>query len=588
MVTRSARTGRSLLLMVVALLLPRAVSAQPVLAVNPTSLNIETSQGVNIPTEAVQVRNAGKRALKWTVTAPTATWLRVSPTGGTNAGTLSLTFGTSGLGVGAHQTSFRVNSNAGSVTFTVTVTIVAGQPPAPPRLVVSCPANMSAASSNGSPVAVTYNATASGGVAPLTVGGTPASGSSFPVGTTPVAVTARSSDGQAASCGFSVTVTYTAPPPPPPPPPPSSGYGPLSTITCPSGAVDIWPGTSIQTTVNAYPGNTTFCIRAGTHAIRSSITPKTGNTFVGEYGAVLDGTGWSTGDGTDAAFRAHNQDIDYVTIRNLVIRNMPQRGIHAFYWMSDHWTIEYNEITTTQWGLVFAGDFLIRNNKIHHNAGGGYLGTYAHNTRLENNEIAYNGREQKVGESANVTFLNNFVHHNVGDGIWYDSNNTGALIDGNRVEDNGYAGIFFEIGSGVTIRNNTVRRSGGAGVFISTSKNAQIHSNTLDTNFRGILYFVNCAAIGGGTVGFDLANNAAYDNTFIVGTQSDAFAAGFSYTGCTATQAAAYQNGSKNLTFLRNVYDVPAPTTGRYWLWNGLHYWNEWQSLGKDVDGVSR
>ena len=51
---------------------------------------------------------------------------------------------------------------------------------------------------------------------------------------------------------------------------------------------------------------------------------------------------------TQAAFRAHNQDIDYVTIRNLVIRNMPQRGIHAYHWMSDHWTIEYNEIASNR------------------------------------------------------------------------------------------------------------------------------------------------------------------------------------------------------------------------------------------------
>ena len=45
-------------------------------------------------------------------------------------------------------------------------------------------------------------------------------------------------------------------------------------------------------------------------------------------------------------------------------------------------------------------------------------------TRPEGNEIAYNGLEQKVMESVNVTFRNNFVHHNVGDGIWYDSDNT--------------------------------------------------------------------------------------------------------------------------------------------------------------------
>ena len=79
----------------------------------------------------------------------------------------------------------------------------------------------------------------------------------------------------------------------------------------------------------------------------------------------------------------------------------------------------------------------IRNNYIHHNVGnpsspipgergGGYVGQYADNTIVDNNEIAYNGPEQKVGLSANVTFRNNFVHHNLGDGIWYDLNNNAA------------------------------------------------------------------------------------------------------------------------------------------------------------------
>jgi parallel beta-helix repeat protein len=583
MVRRFGRSGPFLFLILAALLLPLPASAQAVLAVNPTSFSLQAYQGDNVPPQTVQVRNAGKRALKWSVVAPAVNWLSVSPTSGTNTGTLTLTFGTSALPAGTYQTSFRVDSNAGSFTVPVQVSLVAGRTAAPAELVVSCPGNMSVASPDGSPVVVTYSATASGGVAPVTVSGTPVSGSSFAVGTTPVLVTARSSDGQTASCGFSVTVTYS----PPPPPPSASAVGPQSTITCPAGAVDIWPGVSIQNVVNSYGGNTTFCLRAGTHSIRSSITPKTGNTFVGEYGAVLDGTGWSATESTQAAFRAHNEDIDYVTIRNLVIRNMPQRGIQAFYWMSDHWTIEYNEIASNLTGISFAPHFIIRNNYIHHNTSGGYLGTYAHSTILENNEIAYNGREQKVGESANVTFRNNFVHHNAGDGIWYDSNNTGALVEGNRVEDNGYSGIFTEISSDIIIRNNTVRRSGNAGMFISTSKNAQIYNNTLDTNFRGILYFVNCSSVGGGSIGFDLANNSAYDNTVIVGTQSDVLANGFSYTLCTSTQVAPYLNGSKNLTFSRNTYYVPSPTTtARYWLWNGLKYWNEWQALGKDGDGV--
>jgi len=375
----------------------------------------------------------------------------------------------------------------------------------------------------------------------------------------------------------------------------SSPYGPQSTITCPAGAVDIWPGQYIQGAVNAYPGTTTFCLRAGVHSVTSSIRPKTGNTFVGEYGAILDGTGyWPTNDGTQAAFRAHNEDIDYVTIRNLVIKNMPQQGIHAYYWMSDHWTIEYNEIASNKWGLEFGPNFTIRNNYIHHNVGntsssnpaergGGYVGDHADTTIFDSNEIAYNGREQKVGRSANVTFRNNFVHHNLGDGIWYDSNPTaGALIDGNRVEDNGRNGIFFEASIGATISNNTVRRHGWDAVIISMSQNVQIYNNTLEGNYGGIDYFLNCDVLSGGD---DVKNNAAHDNTVVVGTQSYAYGSSLSATSsCTATQVAPYLNGSKNLTFSRNAYRVPS-ATGRYWLWTGWKYWTDWQAMGQDVGG---
>ena len=378
--------------------------------------------------------------------------------------------------------------------------------------------------------------------------------------------------------------------------PPASAVGPQSTITCPAGAVDIWPGQYIPGIVNGFAGSTTFCLRAGVHYVTSAITPKTGNTFVGEYGAVLDGSSWSTSDGTQAAFRAHNQDIDYVTIRNLVIRNMPQQAIHAYYWMSDHWTIEYNEIGSNRWGIEFGPDFTIRNNYIHHNVGntsssiaaergGGYVGAQANNTTFDSNEIAYNGPEQKVVQSSNVTFRNNFVHHNVRDGIWYDTNNNaGALIDGNRVEDNGRNGISFESSIGTTIRNNTVRRNAGDAVFISMSQSAQIYSNSLEANFGGIEYFLNCASL---SLGEDVKNNAASDNTVVIGAQSNTYASAFSYTfsSCTSTQVAPYLNGSKNLTFSRNGYRVPSLSWDRYFLWGAWKGWTEWRVLGQDVSG---
>jgi parallel beta-helix repeat protein len=378
------------------------------------------------------------------------------------------------------------------------------------------------------------------------------------------------------------------------PPPPSSGVGPQSTITCPAGAVDILPGQYIQGFVNLSPGTTTFCLRAGVHSLTSSITPKTGNTFVGEYGAVLDGADWTTDDDTQAAFRVSNEDIDYVTIRNLVIRNMPQWGIYGSHQMADHWTIEYNEIAFNKWGLLFGPDFTIGNNYIHHNVGnssssipaergGGYLGDLADNTTFDSNEIAYNGSEQKVGRSANVTFRNNFVHHNVRDGIWYDSNpNAGALIEGNRVEDNGRNGIFFEASIGAIIRNNTVQRSAFDAVFISMSQNAQIYNNSLEANYGGIDYFLNCAVLSPVD---DVQNNVAYDNTVVVGTQSDAYASAFSATSCTSGQLTPYLNGSKNLIFSRNAYSVPSLSFTRYFLWGGWTDWNQWQAVGQDVGG---
>jgi len=376
----------------------------------------------------------------------------------------------------------------------------------------------------------------------------------------------------------------------------SSAYGPQPTITCPSGAIDILPGQNIQSIVNLYPGTTTFCLHAGVHSLTSSITPKTGNTFVGEYGAILDGSNWSSTDSTQAAFRAHNQDIDFVTIRNLVIRKMPQKGIHAYYWLTpDHWTIEYNEIANNKTGILFPDQSMVRNNYIHHNygdpsatdpalRGGGYGGYSSGNTTFENNEIAYNGKEQKVMESVNVTFRNNFVHHNQGDGIWYDGGNPGAVVEGNRVEDNVRNGIFYEASNGSIIRNNTVRRSGDTGIFISTSQNAEIYGNTVENNFRAITYFVNC----GGMVGrdIDLQNNWSHDNTIRVGTQSGAFATGMSYTAdCTPAQVTTYHNGSKNLKFTHNTYVVP-DANGWYWLWNGMKQWFQWQALPQDADGT--
>ncbi|MEN6533692.1 MAG: hypothetical protein ABFD89_08515, partial [Bryobacteraceae bacterium] len=61
------------------------------------------------------------------------------------------------------------------------------------------------------------------------------------------------------------------------------------------GQTPIVPGASIQAAVDANPNGTAFVIKAGVHR-QQAVRPKPGNTFVGEAGAVLNGsrvlTGW--------------------------------------------------------------------------------------------------------------------------------------------------------------------------------------------------------------------------------------------------------------------------------------------------------
>lgn len=377
--------------------------------------------------------------------------------------------------------------------------------------------------------------------------------------------------------------------------------GPLRGSVCPAGAVSLAPGASIQRAVNTHPGRTTFCLKAGVHTLGGAITPKTGNTFVGELGAILDGTGWKTTDSTQGAFRAHNEDIDDVTIRNLVIRSMPQRGIHAFSWASDRWTIEHNEIAGNNVGVLVPHASVVRANYIHHNVGnasssipaergGGYIVYQATDVVFEQNELAHNGSEQKVTQSSDVTFRGNFVHHNEENGIWYDGDNVRSVIEANIVEDHPGTGVFYEISGRGVIRQNAIRRSGDHGVLISTSQDVEVHHNMLEDNFRGIQYFLNCGAVGGGAISWDLTNNTVSGNAVSIGAKPESLAAGLSHTSdCAPGRIVMYMNASKRLEFVDNRYIVPS-ADGRYWLWGSgsgsLKSFSEWQGIGHDRRGA--
>ncbi len=468
------------------------------------------------------------------------------------------------------------------------------KPVKPKPLTITCPAAITV--SSAVPLVVTYPAaTTTGGVTPVTVTGNPASGSVFPVALTTVFQTATDARGATAACGVTITVTAPAGPSP---------YGPQATIVCPVGAIDVWPGPdSVSDSVAVAGASTTFCLRTGVHALTHAITPKSGDTFVGEWGTVLDGTGWSTGELEQAAFRAHNQDINDVTIRNVVIRNMPQRGIHAYSSGScdattcqfstagaDRWTIEHVEIDHCGGqGIAAPSGVVVRDSYIHHCLNGGYLSYLTTNGYWDHNEFAYNGNESKISLTQGTTFRNSYLHNN-SNGVWYDGENTGSIIEGNTIEDNAGQGIFYEVSGQGTIRNNTIRRNGGNGIFISLSHNVDVAGNALEDNYRGINFFVDCSRVDspeGNFIGqpFAMHDDAVHDNSIRISTAPGAFANGLNYANCDATQLAVYTGGSQHLTFSNNTYLAPTLTDG-WWLWGAsFRTWAQWQAIPQDATG---
>ena len=113
--TRLVRSARSLFGLSAFVLLPLTASAQSVLSLSAPSINQSATIRSNVSTQTVRVSNSGNRVLKWTVTPPAASWLSVSPTAGTNSGSINVAFNTAGLAAGQYQSSFRV-TNKGTDT----------------------------------------------------------------------------------------------------------------------------------------------------------------------------------------------------------------------------------------------------------------------------------------------------------------------------------------------------------------------------------------------------------------------------------------------------------------------------------------
>jgi parallel beta-helix repeat protein len=393
--------------------------------------------------------------------------------------------------------------------------------------------------------------------------------------------------------------------------------------TCVSTATMLCPGDNLRTKITAAGSGATLTFQPGIYRMQT-ITPKTGQSFIGQPGAVLSGakrlTGWvrsgtvwyvtgqtqefdrSTIPSQDAtrcqagypcqyphdvyrdnvpltrvaslaSVRSGKFYFDYsadriyvgdspgghklevattpyafegtaqgagsgVTIKGLVIEKYAtptQQAAVGHSGSGANWIIRNNEIRFNHGiGVRTGSGMQLLDNNIHHNGQMG-VGGGGTNVVVGGNVIAYNntarydygweGGGTKFVATRSMRARGNFVHHNRGPGLWWDGNNDGALIEGNRVEDNVADGIFWEISYSATIRNNSISRNGfgrtypseGGGILLNSSgaptgKTINIYGNTLVGNKEGIIALQ--ASRGSGALGpWVVQNLSVHDNT---------------------------------------------------------------------------
>jgi parallel beta-helix repeat protein len=269
-----------------------------------------------------------------------------------------------------------------------------------------------------------------------------------------------------------------------------------------------------------------FRIMPGRH-VHVAVIPKSGNQFIGDPGAIMDGQ-----NNMDFAFSggAANVVLDNLEITGYLGGSAhigAIQGYDATGWVLNNLNVHDNAYL----GANLRGSFTVTGGSYHHNGQYGLAVTQALNSVIDGAELSYNNlagvadplRDAggiKVSNSNGMTIRNVNSHHNNGPGIWYDINNQSSVLENNTVHDNNYAGIFYEISYSGIIRGNTVSHNGtadsnytGAGILVSASPDVQVVGNTVvASTSHGIIALQEDR--GSGIFGlYQTRNLSVHDNT---------------------------------------------------------------------------
>lgn len=247
----------------------------------------------------------------------------------------------------------------------------------------------------------------------------------------------------------------------------------------PSDAQAVRPSQDIAALARRARPGTTFWLAPGLHRLEpgefSQVIPKTGQTFIGAPGAILDG-----GRHNRYAFGGHAENV---TIAHLTIRRFGGRRQNLNEGVVNHdaapgWTIRSSTVAHNAGAGVMVGtrNRLLRN-CLKSNGQYGFNAFHrdgVRNVLLRGNEIVGNNTDDwearyegcgctgggKFWDTAEARVTHNWIHDNRGVGLWADTNNRGFLFEHNVVSRNDSKGIIYETSYNARFVRNTFSRNG--------------------------------------------------------------------------------------------------------------------------------
>ncbi len=249
-----------------------------------------------------------------------------------------------------------------------------------------------------------------------------------------------------------------------------------------------------------------------------------------------------------------------VTVKNFVMRhasNEPQMGAlnaEKFDTGINNTSIENNGIYQSHgtgiriWG---GGSGLINNDIGWHGqigmAGGPYLikGNFIHNNNTEGFQPGHEAGAFKVVGTSGGQWENNEVYSNKGFGMWCDIGCSNIVIKNNRIYDNEWPGIDYEVSKQADIHGNVVFRNAlqaadwgnnvyKSGIIVNNARENRVYNNFLAWNRGGITINSTNNRCGqyaeANSVVENINNivqNKIYNNTIIMPAGADGYSLGW-------------------------------------------------------------